>query len=406
MSSNLAALIVLGSTARVRVIKLLTKEPDVRMEVVGGVPATVVNPAGEARGTIVFLNGGTALGCEHPAVQRLIRGMGRAGCAVIAPELPRLKEGELTPATLEAVVDAASASGERIVLFGVSAGASLALLAAADPMLEGRVASVVAIAPWAELDAIVGLATTGVYDGEPHSTTPLVRQFVEASLRATPDVDAALDRLSPLRLADRISVPVELATAGDDGYFPLAEAEKLAAALPDARLTVTSLLDHVRLRPAARVRDLIRFWRFTARSFGGVVDQKKQHRGTQPLRFLTVGAGGYVIGLVAFAGLYAAGAPYASASVAAYLFANVLMYFGNRYFTFRLGHDGLWTGYWRYLAVGAVVAVVNAALLAVLVERTGIDARVGQAVSLLLIAPAAFVAFKRWTFRLPRLERG
>jgi putative flippase GtrA len=128
--------------------------------------------------------------------------------------------------------------------------------------------------------------------------------------------------------------------------------------------------------------------------------RKKQRRVAQPLRFLTVGAGGYVVGLLVFAVLYAAGAPYAGASGAAYLFANALMYVGNRYFTFRLGHAGFWKAYARYLAVGVLVAVVNAALLSVLVETTGVDARVGQAVSLLLLAPFAFALFKRWTFRL------
>ena len=49
---------------------------------------------------------------------------------------------------------------------------------------------------------------------------------------------------------------------------------------------------------------------------------------------------------------------------------------------------------------GVARSPVNAALLSVLVETTGIDARVGQAVSLLVLAPFAFVLFKRWTFRL------
>jgi putative flippase GtrA/pimeloyl-ACP methyl ester carboxylesterase len=439
--SHTAALIVMASTARIplltRLVTLLTHEPRVESATVGGLCCTLVRPQGkEARGTIVFLNGGTRLGCNHPAVQRLVRGMGRAGCLVVAPELPGLKDGELTLATLEAAVEAATAAAAtastgRIVLFGVSAGGSLALLAAADSSLEGRVSAVVAIAPWAELDAIVRMATTGFYDGAPRETTPLVQHFVASSLQAAAEpgrdgravdellanrdpqrfdalraalpaeIDSVLEQLSPLRAAGRLDISIELVSAADDGYFPLAEAEKLAAALPQARLTVTSLLDHVRLRPSARVHDLVRFTRFTARSFAAAVTAtKKQRRAAQPLRFLTVGAGGYAVGLLAFAALYGAGTPYASASGAAYLFANALMYVGNRYFTFRLGHAGFWKAYARYLAVGLAVAVVNAALLSALVETTGVDARVGQAVSLLILAPFAFVLFKRWTFRL------
>ena len=64
-----------------------------------------------------------------------------------------------------------------------------------------------------------------------------------------------------------MTAPVELVSATDDGYFPLAEAESLAAALPDARLTVTALLDHVRLQPSTRdIRDIARFWSLTART--------------------------------------------------------------------------------------------------------------------------------------------
>lgn len=437
MRPHTAALIVMASTARIPLltplVTALTDEPRVEATTVDGVRVTLVRPrANEARGTIVFLNGGTRLGCNHPAVQRLVRGMGRAGCLVVAPELPGLKDGELTPATLHAAVQvAAAAPTGQIVLFGVSAGASLALLTAADPVLEGRVSTVVAIAPWAELDPIVRMATTGLYDGAPRETTTLVQHFVASSLRATVkpgydsgavdellanrdpqrfdalraalpvEVDAVLEQLSPLRAAGRLDMSVELVSAADDGYFPLAEAEKLAAALLHARLTVTSLLDHVRLRPSARIRDLVRFTHFTARSFAAAVATPKEERkAAQPLKFLTVGAGGYVVGLLAFAVLYADGAPYAAASGAAYLFANALMYVGNRYFTFRLGHAGFWKAYARYLAVGLLVAAVNAALLSALVESTGIDARAGQAVSLLMVAPFAFVLFKRWTFRL------
>jgi putative flippase GtrA len=76
------------------------------------------------------------------------------------------------------------------------------------------------------------------------------------------------------------------------------------------------------------------------------------------------------------------------------------MYLGNRYFTFRLGHEGFWGAYLRYMLVGAVVAGAVVGLLAVLVDVAGIDPRLGQAIALLAVTPIAFVLFKRWTFRL------
>jgi putative flippase GtrA len=120
----------------------------------------------------------------------------------------------------------------------------------------------------------------------------------------------------------------------------------------------------------------------------------------QPLRFLVVGAAGYLVNLGVFEALHRAGTPYILAAVLSYLIANALMYVGNRYFTFRLGHEGFWAGYVRYMAVGLLVVVLNALVLFALVEGTGIDPTIGNGLALLVVFPVAFVLFKRWTFRV------
>ncbi len=120
----------------------------------------------------------------------------------------------------------------------------------------------------------------------------------------------------------------------------------------------------------------------------------------QPAKFVLVGAGGYVVNLAAFAALYEAGMAYIVASVVAYFISNVLMYLGNRYFTFRLGHAGFWSAYLRYLIVGLIVSVLTVGVLALLVEVGGLHPTLGQALALLIVTPVAFVLFKRWTFRL------
>ena len=120
----------------------------------------------------------------------------------------------------------------------------------------------------------------------------------------------------------------------------------------------------------------------------------------QPVRFVVIGAGGYLVNLAVFAALFHAGLPYVPASIASYFASNALMYLGNRYFTFRLGHDGFWGAYLRYMLVGGIVAVLNAAILALIVERLHLDPRLGQALSLLIVTPVGFVLFKRWTFRI------
>jgi putative flippase GtrA len=120
----------------------------------------------------------------------------------------------------------------------------------------------------------------------------------------------------------------------------------------------------------------------------------------QPVKFLLVGAGGYAVNLAAFALLYALTLPYVAASIGAYAISNALMYLGNRYVTFRLGHEGFWGAYLRYLIVGGVVAGLNAAILALLVELLDLHPQLGLAISLLLVTPVAFVLNKRWTFKL------
>lgn len=122
---------------------------------------------------------------------------------------------------------------------------------------------------------------------------------------------------------------------------------------------------------------------------------------TQPLRFLGVGICGYAVNLAAFAALYGAGSRYAAAAVLVYLVSNVFMYVGNRYFTFRLGHNGFWAAYARYLLVGCLVAALVASVLTALVEAAGLEARIAQPLALVLVAPVAFTLFRRISFRLP-----
>jgi putative flippase GtrA/acetyl esterase/lipase len=232
-----------------------------------------------------------------------------------------------------------------------------------------------------------------------------------------PAIHELVELLSPGRRPLEIEAPVELVTAPDDGYFPLGEAERLAATLPGARLTVTSALEHVRLRPTLRgVRDLGGLVAATARSLGAASSAPRRSppraardtvsrasaRLGEPGRFLAVGAAGYAVNVVVFAVVYARGAPYEAAAVTSYLVANALMYLGNRYFTFRLGHHGLAAGYLRYLVVGLLVVVLNLGALTALVEGAGLDPRVANALSLLAVTPVAFGANRRWTFQLAR----
>lgn len=243
---------------------------------VAGVEALVARPAAGSGPVAVYANAATPNGIEEPAVTRLLTGLAGAGFVAVAPELPGVRRGEVTPQTLETLVRVVTAAGPRATLLGASTGAGLALLAAAE--LASRVDGVAAFAPFASLRNLVRLGTTGWYGNLPYRASPLVRLGAERSLRAAaPDDDAvepllanrdpgrfnalydaladgtrcAIDGLSPINAIPRVEAPVELACSPVDAYCPLGESRALALAGADVRLTVTTALDHVclRLRP-------------------------------------------------------------------------------------------------------------------------------------------------------------
>lgn len=320
-----------------RLVDLFTTEPRLEQVQIAGVPTLVARPSGRGPWpVIVFLNGSTRNGCADTAATGVVRGLARGGFLTFAPELPGSAEGELSMATADAtlavvreVSDRPEARDGRIGLLGVSVGASLALLAAAESDIEERLSLVAGLAPYADLDRIARLATTGRYEEAGEDRTYRVARRVQlvlarslvAQLSPGPDrrelleqlreledggdplalsangfgpggralvrllanrdpsryealradlpeeVRTALERLSPLQVVDRINVPVELASAQIDGYFPAAESRDLAAAGPNARLTLSSSISHVHLRPSlGAARDLARFDRVLVRS--------------------------------------------------------------------------------------------------------------------------------------------
>ena len=304
--AQLRALVVISRTEELAVLdwttRALTPEPRIEETIIGGAPSTLARP-GRGDGpwpAVVFVNGATRAGRHHEKVQRLADGLARAGFLVVVPDLPGLSLGEITPATAEAtfyaVLGTASRSDVRerkVALYGVSVGATLALLAAETPKLKDRVTIVGAEAPWVDLRRVIRLATTGFYDGERYEIDPYVRLAVARSLaamgqpgllerlEAVDDDDpvplaslggsgplvalllnrdparfdelyarlparmrAGVELLSPIHRAQQLEMPVELVSAPHDQYFPPGEARALARVAPDARVTVTSTLDH------------------------------------------------------------------------------------------------------------------------------------------------------------------
>lgn len=316
--------VILGSSVPVIgwPLRVLTAEPSVVETVVAGQPATVARPPGGGNSSpaIVFVNGVTARGRHHPDVQRLARSLARAGYRAFVPDLPGLRNGVLSPRTVAATVAVARAAGQSVALFGVSAGASLALLAAEDPALEGRLTVVAGIAPYTDLREVVRLATTGFYEERGRlvrydadafvglavgrslaASLPAPRLVAELRRRHEGDprplddlpgppalvrllenrdprrfdrlwavlplrVRLTVTRLSPLAGARRLGPPVLLASAPHDKYFPPAEARALARVAPHVDVVVTTTLSHAIPRLSLRdLRGLARFDAFVVR---------------------------------------------------------------------------------------------------------------------------------------------
>jgi pimeloyl-ACP methyl ester carboxylesterase len=315
------AFVVLATTIDTPVLnwiaKAATESPRTEETQVAGQRATIVRPgSGERWPAIVFVNGATEQGHLHPEVQRLARGLARAHYVVVVPELPGLRRGEITLRTLSALVAVARATADgpdaragRVGFVGVSVGASLALAAAEDDALAGRVSAIAGIAPYADLREVTRLATTGYirtgrtlqgYDpddfvllavarslGASLPDTHEAKRFVTRLARIPNERDdplknialppgplstllangdplafdrlwrrlprslrAGAERLSPISRAGRLTMPVELASSPRDDYFPVAESRSLARAAPHVRVTVTESLSHALPEPS------------------------------------------------------------------------------------------------------------------------------------------------------------
>jgi pimeloyl-ACP methyl ester carboxylesterase len=344
IDAQLAAYVVLATTIDTPVLKWIataaTKGPRVEETRIAGQDATIVRPGSGGRWpAVVFVNGATEEGRRHPDVQRLAHGLARARFLVVVPELPGLRRGQITVKTLSALVRVGRATANRsdaedgrVGFVGVSVGSSLALAAAEDPSLTGRVSALAGIAPYAELKEVARLATTGYirsdgtlrsYDADdfvllavarslaaslppgrdrnrflaqldripnerdnplagftlPANSGPAARALFELLAGGDPHAFDRLWRrlpqrlrddaelLSPITHADRLTMPVELATSPEDDYFPVSESRRLARAARDVRVTVSETLSHALPEPSlAGLGAAFRFDGFVVRS--------------------------------------------------------------------------------------------------------------------------------------------
>src|ERR671921_132589 len=214
---------VLDAPVLTPAVRATSGDPSLSDERVAGHSSLVVRPTGEGPWPAIFLvNGTVPEGRKLPAVRNLAEGFARAGYLVVVPDLPGLTEDRITPGTAEATTQVArkisarpDAAGGKVALVGISTGATLALLAAEDPALGGKISLVAGVAPYSNIKTVLNVATTGHYrrpDGElvRYEATPFLSYVVARSLVAT---------LPPGE--DRRTLSAGLEAAGRESPHPL-----------------------------------------------------------------------------------------------------------------------------------------------------------------------------------------
>jgi len=299
--------------------------PEVTHEtaVVGGVAGRLY--AVDDSRAILIVPGATPHGVEDARVNDVARSLARSGRTVFIPELDLYSE-RFTVEDIESIVAAVGGLAERsnqpVTILGFSYGGSFALVAAADPRMEGRLSRVATLGAYFDLVGVIQAVTTGgsLVDGRfvPWDGHPMAKEFLTArtaqllpedqrrSLMAAlegradprdlgPGARALYDLLvnedprqtgplveglpevlrsvikefSPAQVADRIDVPVLAMHSTDDPLVPYAELARLERGMPDAEISTVHLLRHVDFQPTSAadwreaLPDLVRLWRFT-----------------------------------------------------------------------------------------------------------------------------------------------
>jgi pimeloyl-ACP methyl ester carboxylesterase len=198
-------------------------DPRLSDALVAGNPSLVARPAGKGPWPAIFVvNGTVPEGRKLPEVRHLAEGFARAGYLAVVPDLPGLTEDRITPQTVDAATQAArkisarqDAEDGEVAIVGVSTGATLALLAAEDPVLRGRVSLVAGVAPYSNIKTVLSVATTGHYrrsDGKlaRYEAVPFLSYIVARSLVAA---------LPPGE--DRRTLSAEIESVGRESPDPL-----------------------------------------------------------------------------------------------------------------------------------------------------------------------------------------
>jgi pimeloyl-ACP methyl ester carboxylesterase len=287
-----------------------------------GVTGHLYSPGGPAP-AIVLIPGVAPRGKDDPRAVRVATAIARAGRVVLVPDLEltqqRFVEADIDRLVLSVLaLERSPAVRGGVSYFGVSYGGSFAMVAAADPRLEGHLVQVAVFGAYFDLVGVLQAVTTGralvagraftwegpalarrvlgeaaagllpagqrddlapaLADEDPRGLRPAARSLYELLMNRDPartaelvgelpdDLRSLLRRFSPSTAASRIRAPVIAMHSMDDPAVPFAELIRLRRALPEARVTVVRSFRHVDFTSpgdlGTLVGDLASAWRF------------------------------------------------------------------------------------------------------------------------------------------------
>jgi pimeloyl-ACP methyl ester carboxylesterase len=251
-------------------------------------------PAAGAGRPLVLVHGLTPDGKDDSRLVASAALLARMGFDVLVPTVPGLTRWRLRPEDREPVIAAIAARSEPSVIVGVSVGAGVAMLAAADARVRRQVATIVSLGGYASAVELVRYYLTGEYGdggvrGRVIHDPDLVRVFIAANddlldpsarrvlsaaspgavdqalARLSPRLRSLFDALSPERVIVAIAAPIVLVHGRGDIAVPYTESVRLARARPSrTRVVLIGAVGHVERAPVEStvpsIRDLMALW--------------------------------------------------------------------------------------------------------------------------------------------------
>jgi putative flippase GtrA len=155
---------------------------------------------------------------------------------------------------------------------------------------------------------------------------------------------------------------------------------------------MTSMLE---LPPSARALSRVRS---AYRRFSYEVRHPENHK--QLIRFLCVGASGYVVNILSF--FLLVHVPHAADTLAFVLAAAVAStnnFFWNRHWTFKAKHDHAGRQAVRFFLVSAVVLLLSLGIYKLLVDAGISQHTLADGIAWIIATPISFVVQKLWSFK-------